>query len=297
MLVSTPCNFCNSDNYTTLAHVTLSPIHERSWLVRCKRCGLAYVNPRPTLEREREFYNHEYFKPEEERLWREHRLPLLEKVLSRIESIIPRGRLLDVGCGKGYFLGVARKRGWQAVGVEVSSTAVQFARDTLHLEVYSAELKEAGLEANPFDVVTAWNVLDQIHDPLENLREIYKTMRKGGLIALRVSNLHFHLYLHHVFNLINLSVHSKIKAPTVFHLYMFSPDTLRRFLREAGFVDIRIENSILDPQVPDLVSLVGEVGEVVVRNTAYFWAQTLYYLSMGSLLVSPSLLAFARKPG
>ncbi|HLA38068.1 MAG TPA: class I SAM-dependent methyltransferase [Candidatus Brocadiales bacterium] len=298
MSVKTRCNFCNSDDYITLTQVIVSPIPETSWLVRCKRCGFTYINPKPTLERARGFYDLEYFKPGEEALWREDRYPLFEKVLSRIESTIPEGRLLDIGCGKGYFLDLARKRGWQGVGTDVSSTAIQFARDTLGLEVYMAELKDLKLPENSFDVATAWNVLDQIYDPWGNLREIFKALRSGGLIALRVSNLHFHYYLQHLSNLINsiLSDSLKVTAPTVFHLYMFSPGTLEMLLREAGFVDIRVENSTLDPNVPALVNLAGKPAEVLLRNTTYLFAQTISYLSFGNLLISPSLVAFAKKP-
>lgn len=314
-LVKTPCNFCNSDDYTPIIQVTVSPIHETSWLVRCNKCGLAYVNPKPTLEREREFYDHEYFKPEEEALWREYRFPLFERFFSRIESTIPspglstgteperfragqKGRLLDVGCGKGYFLDMARKRGWQVAGVDVSSTAVQFARRTLGLEVYRGELRDVGLPEGSFDAATSWNTLDQSYNPWSDLREIFKALKQGGLIALRVSNLHFHYNLQHLFNLTNsiLPEGLRITAPTVFHIYMFSPSTLRMFLKEAGFVDIRVENSILDPNVPALLELAGKPAEVLLRNTTYFLAQTAYYLSFGNLLISPSLVAFAKKP-
>ncbi|HHT9133008.1 MAG TPA: class I SAM-dependent methyltransferase, partial [Candidatus Tripitaka californicus] len=251
-----------------------------------------------TLERERGFYDLEYFKPGEESLWRDHRYPLFEKVLSRIESTIPDGKLLDVGCGKGYFLDLARKRGWQVVGVDVSSTATQFARDTLRLEVYRGELRDAKLPENSFDVATSWNVLDQAYDPWGDLREVFRVLKKGGLITLRVSNLHFHLYLQRLFTLLNSAVPGRLRvtAPTVFHIYMFSPGTLRMFLKEAGFVDIRVENSTLDPNVPALVNLVGRSGEVLLRNTISLSAQTIFYLSLGNLLVSPSLVAFAKKP-
>lgn len=298
MLVKTPCNFCNSEDYIPLTQVLVSPIHETSWLVRCKKCGLAYINPRHTLERERGFYDYEYFKPEEEALWREYRYPLFEKVLSSIESTIPDGSLLDVGCGKGYFLDLARKRGWQGVGTDVSSTAVQFARDTLRLEVYRGELRDAKLPENSFDVATAWNVLDQMYDPWGNLREIFRVLKSGGLVALRVSNLHFHLYLQRLFTFLNSAVPGRLRvtAPTVFHLYMFSPGTLRMFLKEAGFVDIRVENSTLDPNVPALIDLAGKPAEVLLRNTAHLLAQMVYYLSIGNLLISPSLVAFAKKP-
>ncbi|OHB91255.1 MAG: hypothetical protein A3E19_02020 [Planctomycetes bacterium RIFCSPHIGHO2_12_FULL_52_36] len=298
MLVKTPCNFCNSKDYVALNQVVISPIHETSWLVRCKKCGLAYINPKPTLERERRLYDLEYFKPEEEALWREYRYPLFEKMLSRIESTIPDGSLLDVGCGKGYFLDLARKRGWQGVGTDVSSTAVQFARDTLRLEVHRGELRDAKLPENSFGVATSWNVLDQAYDPWGDLREVFRVLKKGGLIALRVSNLHFHLYLQRLFDLTNSIIPEglRVTAPTVFHVYMFSPGTLRMFLKEAGFVDIRVENSTLDPNVPALINFAGKSAEVLLRNTAYPLAQAVYYLSIGNLLISPSLLAFARKP-
>ncbi|MFN3466859.1 MAG: class I SAM-dependent methyltransferase [Candidatus Brocadiales bacterium] len=315
-LVKTPCNFCNSDDYTPIIQVMVSPIHDTSWLVRCNKCGLAYVNPKPALERERELYDCEYFKPEEEALWREYRFPLFERFFSRIESTIPssasggtgpelerfragpKGRLLDVGCGKGYFLDMARKRGWQVAGVDVSSTAVQFARHTLGLEVYRGELRDVGLPEGSFDVATSWNALDQSYDPWSDLRETFKALKRGGLIALRVSNLHFHYNLQRLFNLTNSIIPEslRITAPTVFHIYMFSPGTLRMFLKEAGFVDIRVGNSILDPNVPALLEFAGKLAEVLLRNTTYFLAQTTYYLSLGSLLISPSLVAFAKKP-
>ncbi len=298
MLVETSCNFCKSDRHTTLARIIISPINETSWLVQCKRCGLAYSNPKPTLAREKEFYDNKYFKLVEEGIWREDRVPLFEKSLLRIESTVPKGRLLDVGCGKGYFLDMARKRGWQIVGVDVSGKAVTFARDTLNLEVYMGKPKDVGLKEGSFDVATSWNVLDQSYDPLENLRETFDVMKSGGLITLRVSNLYFHLYLQRLFDIINYVAPAslKITAPTVFHLHMFSPKTLKMFLSEAGFVDIRIENSILDPNVHDLVRLVGKPLEVLLRNTTYFMAQVFYYLSFGNLLLSPSLIAFAKKP-
>ncbi len=298
MLVETKCNFCNSDDYIVLTRVTVSPIRESSWLVQCKKCKLSYINPKPTLEREREFYNYEYFNPAEEALWKKNRLPLFEKALSQIESVVPEGRLLDIGCGKGYFLDMARNRGWQVTGVDVSSDAVQSARNTLDLEVYMGEPKDIKLQENFFDVATAWNVLDQMYDPWGNLREIFTALRSGGLIALRVSNLNFHLYLQCLFNLANSLIPRSLQvtAPTVFHLYMFSPKTLRMFLREAGFVDIRVENSTLNPDVPDLLRLVGKPAEVLLRNTTRFLTQGLYYLSLGNLLTGPSILAFARKP-
>ncbi|HHT9118817.1 MAG TPA: class I SAM-dependent methyltransferase, partial [Candidatus Hypogeohydataceae bacterium YC38] len=174
----------------------------------------------------------------------------------------------------------------------------QFARDTLRLEVYRGELRDAKLPENSFDVATSWNVLDQAYDPWGDLREVFRVLKKGGLIALRVSNLHFHLSLHRLFTLLNSAFTGRLRvtAPTVFHLYMFSPGTLEMLLREAGFVDIRIENSMLDPGVPALVNLVGKSGEVLLRNGVYLFAQTIYYLTPGNLLLSPSLVAFARRP-
>ena len=65
----------------------------------------------------------------------------------------------------GYFMDMARSRGWETGGVEISDSGARNARDVLKLDVVQGGLAEAGFEKNYFDAATLWNVLDQIYNP------------------------------------------------------------------------------------------------------------------------------------
>lgn len=99
-----------------------------------------------------------------------------------------RGRLLDVGCGAGYFLDAARAAGWQASGVEVSPVAAQVGRERLGLEIYQGTLTDAQFAAGHFDVVTMFEVLEHLRDPASTLAEAWRILRPGGVLAIQVPN-------------------------------------------------------------------------------------------------------------
>jgi SAM-dependent methyltransferase len=297
MLVKTRCNFCNKDDHVVLAPIEVTHASEASFLVRCKGCGLAYMNPGLPVEREKEFYAHDYYPLAEEKHWHENRQPYFEQAFQQIEASLKGGRLLDVGCGKGYFLEMAQKRGWKVYGIDPSREAVLFTRDSLGIEAFAGELREAQIEAESFDVVTAWNVLDHMYDPWGDVQEMHRVLKKGGLIGLRVLNLDFHLFLYRLTSLLGSVTLRRLNlSPLVgFHPCMFSSVCIKKWLERAGFVDIRVENSALVPGTSSLV--MGRVIEPFLRNLTYSLAQLCYYLSLHTLVIGPSLLVFARKPG
>jgi ubiquinone/menaquinone biosynthesis C-methylase UbiE len=102
-----------------------------------------------------------------------------------------RGRLLDMGCGLGYFVQAAgRHSGWDAHGYEISPAAVQYAREVLKLEnVNCGRLEDAGFPAESFDIVTLWDVLDHIPRPDPVLRRCQALLKPGGLLFIRTPNI------------------------------------------------------------------------------------------------------------
>lgn len=297
MLVETRCNLCDSDDFKVLAHVAVSPVKGHSTLVRCNNCGLAYVNPRHSVQREKQFYQSEYHEAHDDRIWRDARINIFKVNLAKIESRQQRGRILDVGCGRGYFLELARKNGWDTYGVELSRSASRHAREFLQLQIYEGELRDARYPDEFFDVITAWNVIDQLYDPYGELKEIHRILKREGMLALRLSNLTFHILLHRCSRVLNALTFGIVsfRAPTVFHLYMFSPASVKMVLEKAGFTDIRVENSPLDPEVPALTELVGDRGEKCVRYLVQFAIECIYKISFGMLVLGPSITVFARK--
>jgi SAM-dependent methyltransferase len=101
-----------------------------------------------------------------------------------------RGRLLDVGCGSGQFLDAMRRQpGWSVVGVDTSPTAVSTAREMLGLEVYLSDLNNAPLSPASFDVVTMWDVLEHLHDPVGALSKIKTLLKPDGVLLVRTPSL------------------------------------------------------------------------------------------------------------
>ncbi len=71
--------------------------------------------------------------------WYKKKVSFFKQALKKIENIKSlKGRLLDLGCGFGYFLDLARKNGWETSGVEISQFAVQRAQQELNLNIFSS---------------------------------------------------------------------------------------------------------------------------------------------------------------
>lgn len=90
-------------------------------------------------------------------------------------------RVLDIGCSIGLFLAVARDRGWEGVGLELNERAVCYARDTLDLDVKKQLLQDADFEAESFDAVTLWGVIEHLKEPVATIRQAVRLLKPGGI--------------------------------------------------------------------------------------------------------------------
>lgn len=190
------CNLCGADDADLVNRgpdLLLNRVGDYR-LVRCRRCGLIYQNPRPTLAELEAHYPADYvpYKPDVsqftplQRLSEQHNLQRRCALLER--RVAGPGRLLDVGCATGLFLNAMQQRGWQGQGVELSVYAADYARAQFGLAVHTGTLESAEFPPQSFDVVTLWDVLEHVVDPLATLREIARLLRPGGLLALSLPN-------------------------------------------------------------------------------------------------------------
>jgi SAM-dependent methyltransferase len=208
--------------------------------MECGSCGYRFVNPRPTQAAIASAYSdpHAYdhwLKEEEgrERMWRK-RLDLLER-----EARSGRGRLLDVGAGIGTFLALARERGWEVAGTEVSRSAIRLARERHSLELIAGQLEEADLPAGAFKVVTLWHVLEHVPAPSLVLRTARRLLAPDGLAVIAVPNDARAMVLpRRVKRLLTRTAYERYEpvAPgEEVHLSHFRPDVLKRLVRQTGF--------------------------------------------------------------
>lgn len=136
------------------------------------------------------------------------------------------GRFMDVGCGSGTVVALARQMGWDAEGLEFDSEAVTVARQA------GLTILEGGYELlferpESFDVLLCSHVIEHVHDPLDMLKAMHAALRPGGILLLSTPNA-------------QSDVHRRfgpywrgLEAPR--HLMLFNEFALINLMKEAGF--------------------------------------------------------------
>lgn len=148
---------------------------------------MAYTRPRPTPSAIASFYPPSYsgggrsgLLEQAESLYRARQQREAARWLSQLRP--RRGRLLDVGCGRGDLLAVLQDEGWQAFGVEPSQQGAAAAR-ARGIQVRCSRFEEHD-DDEQYDVVVFSGVLEHLHDPLDSLRRARRVLSPGGLVAV-----------------------------------------------------------------------------------------------------------------
>ena len=204
----------------------------------CKICSLVFVYPQPTNQELAVHYNEDYYHE-----WagpqKQKRAKMWNLRLNKMEKFRQAGRLLDVGCGEGAFLHLAKKRGWQIAGTELSTYAARRASNILEADIFCGELFDADYPEKHFDVVTLWHVLEHVRDPVKYLFEVRRVIKSDGLLVIAVPNVN-DLVMQFAYRLIRgrkMKLYSREDREV--HLYHFSFETLVKYLRKAGFNCLR----------------------------------------------------------
>ncbi|HLG14587.1 MAG TPA: class I SAM-dependent methyltransferase [Blastocatellia bacterium] len=143
------------------------------------------------------------------------------------------GRILDVGCGSGFFLRALDAGTWDRFGVEIGTAAAKLASQALGADrVFRGTLAQARLDDETFDVITYWSSLEHTNDPRANLLEARRVVRTGGTIIVQVPNV--------------ASYQARLFGPDWFaldvprHRYHFTKRTLDLLMAECGFRPDRV---------------------------------------------------------
>jgi SAM-dependent methyltransferase len=226
VLVRVPCPLCGSSHAR----------HERTVrgydLERCRDCALVFANPQVPADaltddyRERE--DPEGLTAHYDRVTTPDVIANYDRVLGELEARLSgRGRLLDFGCGPAYFVERAAGRGWEAHGVEVGEWAVRAAGDRGVANVHVGRLADQRFPDGHFDAVTANQVMEHLPNPKDDLAEIRRVLRPGGVFAAEVPN----------YRRISIALgrdRFELNYPMA-HVNYFTPATLRRLLVACGF--------------------------------------------------------------
>jgi SAM-dependent methyltransferase len=154
------------------------------WL--CDVCGLGYSDPQPRDVVERRYLS-EYDLAAHFGALEARKGVLNAQRLDRLSDPTPGQTLLDVGCADGQFAAAARVRGWAPYGVELNPPAAKRARER-GIAVVEGRLQDAELPAAPFDVVTAWDVIEHVPEPTRFVEQLVHLVAPGGLLVLTTLN-------------------------------------------------------------------------------------------------------------
>ncbi len=235
---ASPCPLCNGRRAHLLPdEMRVLRIMPPRQLVKCLYCGLGYVDPLPDVKTAAP-YDENYFQQYAEQgvafaggdgivsVYLRKRLALLESWVEK------KGCLLDVGCGKGYFVEYAQAKGWKAIGLDVSRFAVDLCRSR-GLDVRLGTLEKIELPVESFDVVHMNHVLEHMVDPFSSLKRAHGLLKSKGILAIEVPN-EFDDWFERVRPWIVRKPRDPYVVPSS-HTVFFNAQTLTRSLILAGF--------------------------------------------------------------
>jgi len=188
--VESPERVCRACGGSDVPHLwdAMEPGFE---LLRCEACGAKRTWPEVPDDEIGQWYPQEYYGDQNVRF-----NPVMERMThrfakSRARAMAagrPPGRVLDVGCGRGFMLAGFRALGWDARGVELSEASASHARDALGLDVFSGPLDDAPWEDETFDLIVFWHSLEHFRRPDEAIQRARALIKDGGKLVVAVPN-------------------------------------------------------------------------------------------------------------
>jgi 2-polyprenyl-3-methyl-5-hydroxy-6-metoxy-1,4-benzoquinol methylase len=213
--------------------------------VRCDHCGLVYTSPAKSaenLQRIADEWAVKHHASSEKIAWEgnEHMWEIVYGPrMNRLDRYRGNGRILDVGCSTGDFLACAKSRGWKVHGVELSKHTSNIARKSLDCEIRHGTFESSNFEAEYFDVVTMWDVVEHVLEPRAIVKEAFRVLRPEGALVLFTPNYDA---------LTRRLIFDRWSALTPEnHMCVFNKSTITRLLNECGGEVVFMRVSDINP--------------------------------------------------
>lgn len=207
-------------------------------LLQCLNCKFVFTSPRVPNSQLEKIYDQEtkYFTTyaNTKSLAHQHRKQTFMIEIQRISKLARGNKLLDVGCGGGYFLDELGPS-WKRIGVEIDPLAAKAAKKLLgsKVSIIHASLENSRLPKNSLDVVVIRGTIEHVPSPRQTLQTIHSLLKPSGLIAINTPNIN--------------SIAAKLYrsnyrlADPIHHIWYFSPSTINRLLKEVGFTLVAVD--------------------------------------------------------
>jgi 2-polyprenyl-3-methyl-5-hydroxy-6-metoxy-1,4-benzoquinol methylase len=221
--------------------------------VKCKKCRFVFAQKIPSTQELIDYYDgygrNDYLSPITIKRYNE--------LLDEMEKYRKTNRILDVGCGIGYFLEVAKERGWEVYGTEYTDRAIEICEGK-GIEMRQGKLDTKNYESESFDIITSFEVLEHINNPSEEITNFNSIVRKGGLVYLTTPNFN---------SLLRYRLKNRYDVITYpEHLSYYTPRTLKKLFTKLGFSKLKIQTTGIS--LTRLKTSQGQTSQAFISETS-----------------------------
>ncbi len=235
------CPLCEGTSCSIKFHMGVRDI----WY--CGNCKVSFAWPQPTWNELLDTYNKEYFQNAAltgsdikgvygyADYFTEKQLNIKRfvKILTKIEKFLPensnRKKLHDFGCGLGSFLNLAKERSFSVSGFECNDYAVNYIKENYQFRVENEKSLTSLISSNEkYDVITMFDVIEHLHDPIGEIENAFKLLRKNGLLVISTTD--FDNFLPRIMGR-KFEDYRRVQE----HLFFFTKKYLHKILEISGF--------------------------------------------------------------
>jgi len=302
------CDFCGSDQNSpilTSKDYIFNNVQGEFTIVNCKKCKLAFSNPRLRNDQLKEYYNRtdDFGSPVEKidlinqkiNVYNKDFLssyfnypygkknlrfkfihyPLYLRIGKKLKktlfipNYIKNGKILEIGCSYGNYLFQLKKIGWDVKGIELSKNAVDHGKKKLNLDISKIDIQDFESEEK-FDIIYLRMVLEHVESPKLVLQKCYSLLKPHGKLVLilpDISGLEVRIYKKYAYTL-----------TLPYHLYHFTPITIYNYLKLLNFKSIKIHHSNFDRD------LLAPLNFMIRENPSKLYLKVIFKFATNKLI-------------
>ncbi|MEO0897404.1 MAG: class I SAM-dependent methyltransferase [Bacteroidota bacterium] len=257
------CPSCGSSDLLSIFYAKDYTVSQESFeILECQNCSLRFTQNIPSPSKIGPYYQSEEYishtntnKGIVNQLYQLVRNYTLGQKLKTVQKVsgLGKGRILDIGCGTGDFLGTMKNGGWDVLGLEPDDNARKMAVENHGILAFPSD-ELFNLEDNSFDVISMWHVLEHVHELHKYLEKIRSLLKPSGTLLIAVPNYTSGDASHYQ--------HEWAAYDVPRHLYHFSPTGMEGLLNQHGFKLDKMKHMVFDSFYVSLLSEKYKSGKV-----------------------------------
>ena len=263
-------NITNAKHFLKVKDYSVS--QETFELLHDEELDMLITHPQPSLEKLPSYYESvDYISHTDgnkslfEKMYQFVKSIALKNKLKLINSESEKGKILDIGAGVGDFLSVAKKDGWEVIGIEPSEKAKTIAKRKG--VPFAENLYE--LESNSFDIITMWHVLEHVPNLENQIKELKRLIKPSGTLIIAVPN----------FNSFDAKYYGHFWAAydVPIHLWHFSKTAIKKLFAKENLDSVKVLPMKFDSFYVSLLSEKYKTGKMNFIKAFFIGIKSNWY--------------------